>query len=67
MTNVQKYNADLGQFVSDYYAMGPQVRKDSDRTIAEQYIESCLEVDMTPEQIEDEVNSLIPQINYLRA
>lgn len=62
-----EYNADLGQFVSDYYAIGAESRKDSDRDIAMAYIESCMVTEnVPPTKLELEVETLIPQINYLR-
>jgi hypothetical protein len=62
-----EYNAELDQFVSDYYAMGPEVRKDSDRDIAMAYIESCMVTEnVSDTALEAEVEFLIPQINYYR-
>lgn len=61
------YNTDLAQFVSDYYQIDG-ARKDSDKDIAEAYIESCLTepTSATIAELEFEVERLKPQIAYYR-
>jgi len=61
------YNADLAQFVSDYMSTCEQASHQvSDVAIGEAYIESCLEGEATDEQMEAELERLLPQIAYLR-
>jgi len=64
--NGPAYDTDLGEFVSDYYAMSDEAKKDSSETIAESYIESCLVTSLPMSALKAEVQRLIPQIDYYR-
>jgi hypothetical protein len=67
MTTEFKYDTNLDEFVSDYYDM-ENARHDSHRDIAMMYIEAALDPVIIPTdaELEAEVESLIPQIAYLR-